>query len=185
MTYDFFAATKDKAAILNYIFEETDLQIFDLSSPYGQQVKQYKSTAEISSCFDLENTAGIYFQLWSPEFKAKPQFQKIDLNPQYCNGHTFRFETRGWGLIQLYFGGVANSVLKHSHIGHFNQKGALKWEGIDAQKGKVDLWDWKAVQKKSDQLKYMLDKKMSVKRIGSYGVLAGAEQLEKQGVILR
>ncbi|MCO5945357.1 hypothetical protein [Mucilaginibacter flavidus] len=187
MTYDFFADEEDKISILNYLFEESDLQIFDLSSAYGEEVKEYKSIAEISSCFDLKNEKphGTYFQLWSPKFKSPPLFQRVELNPKHCNGHTFRFTTGGWGLIQLYFGGIKDSTLKHSHIGHFNYKSALKWESINLQYGKVDLWDWQAIQKTSNHLKYLLDKKLAVRKIGTYGVLAGADLLEKRGIILR
>jgi len=187
MTYDFFADEADKIEFLNYIFKETDLQIFDLDSPYGEKVKEYKEIADIMSCFDLKNEANcsVHFQLWSPQFKAEPNFRKIELNPKYCKGHTFRFSTEGWGLIQLYLRGVNGAYLSHSHIGHFNKKGALKWEGINLTNGKVGLWDWKAIQKVSSHLKYQLDKKFSVKRIGSFGVLKGAEELEKQGFILK
>lgn len=34
MTYDFFANKTDKLEILDFIFSDTDLKIYDLSSPY-------------------------------------------------------------------------------------------------------------------------------------------------------
>ena len=171
---------------MNYIFKETDLQIFDLAAPFGQKVKEYKSIVDITSSFDLKNekSHAIHFQLWSPQFKGDPIFNRVELNPKHCEGHSFRFSTEGWGLIQLYLGGIKGPYLKHSHIGHFNQKGALKWEGVNHLNGKVDLWDWKAIKKTSDRLKYMLDKKLAVQRKGSYGVLMGAAQLQHQGITL-
>jgi hypothetical protein len=186
LTYDFFADESDKVAILTYILEETDLQIFDLYSRLGETVKNYNSLIDITSCFDLKNEvpSAIHFQLWSPRFKGEPNFRKIELNPKYCKGHTFRFSTEGWGLIQLYLGGVTGKILKHSHVGHWNQKGALKSECTSPIKGNVESWDWTAVQRASNQLKYLLDKKLSVKRLGNYGVLPGAAYLEEQGFSL-
>lgn len=91
----------------------------------------------------------------------------------------------GWGLIQLYLHGVAGNRLKPSHIGHFNRAGASKWETANKVYGNVDSWDWGAIQKTSNHLKYLLHKKLSVKTIGSYGVLPGAAKLEENGVLLR
>jgi len=186
MSYDFFAAEEDKLILLNYIFSETDLQIFDLASEYGATVKEYKSVGEITSCFDMkdENLRDVYFLLWSPRFKGKVEFRKIDLDPRRCKGHTFRYNTGGWGLIQLYLHGINAGRLKASHIGHFNRAGAAKWAEVNKAKGDVDLWDWSAIQKTSSHLKYLIHKKLSVKTIGSSGVMAGAERLEKNGLIL-
>lgn len=186
MTYDFFAAETDKIDLLNFIFEETDLQIFELSSPYGQNINEYKSVNEITTKFDLQ-TGGKFaltFQMWSPRFKSEPVFRKVDLNPRYCQGHTFRYTTEGWGLIQLYFGGIENNILSLSHIGHFNQKGALDRETTNLSNGKVSNWDWPEIEKTSRKLKYQIHSKFSVKKIGPNGVLKGAEILESQGVIL-
>jgi hypothetical protein len=130
MTYDFFANKTDKLEILDFIFKETDLKIYDLGSPYGLEICEYKSVNDIDSKFDLDNgdKFAMNFQLWTPRHKGKPVFRKINLDPKHCNGHTFRYSTDGWGLIQLYFGGLKNNELNQSHIGHFTEKEALKNE---------------------------------------------------------
>jgi hypothetical protein len=186
MTYDFFAAEQDKIDILNFIFAETDLRIFDHSSPLGQKVNEYKSTDEVTAKFDLQagGKFAITFKMWSPTFKAELIFEKVDLNPKHCKGHTFRYCTQGWGLIQLYFGGIENNHLSPSHIGHFNQKGALKWEGINLSNGKVNNWDWPEIEKTSRKLKYQIHNKLVVKKIGARGVLKAAEALQREGFLL-
>jgi hypothetical protein len=101
MTYSFFADRADKIAILEFIFNETDLSVFDLGSAYGEHICQYKTIGEITSRFDLVNGAKCAnaFQLWSPRHKGDVLFRKVELNPRYCGGHTFRYATDGWGLI--------------------------------------------------------------------------------------
>jgi hypothetical protein len=187
MTYDFFADKADKLDILEFIFKDTDLHVYDLSSAYGQEICQYKTVDEVSSKFDLDNgdKFAVTFQLWSPRHKGKPLFRKIDLDPKRCNGHTFRYSTEGWGLIQLYFGGLKNNELKHSHIGHFNEKGALKWDETNNVNGLVSSWDWTEIQATSRKLKYQIHNKLATRKIGSFGVLSGADKLEKQGIKLR
>ena len=187
MTYEFFADKADKLEILDFIFKETDLHVYDLGSPYGQEICEYKTIDEISSKFDLDNgdKFAVTFQLWTPRHRGKPLFRKIDLDPKHCNGHTFRYSTDGWGLIQLYFGGLRNNELNQSHIGHFNESGALKNESSTTFNGKVNAWDWAEIQATSRKLKYQIHKKLATRKIGSFGVLSGADKLEKQGIKLR
>jgi hypothetical protein len=47
MTYDFFANKEDKIDVLEFIFKETDLRVYDLSSHYGQEICEYKTVEEI------------------------------------------------------------------------------------------------------------------------------------------
>ena len=68
MNYHFFASKVDKVAILDHIFNETDLQVFDLASAYGEEVVEYTTVEEITSKFDLEGGGAIrsYFQSLDP-----------------------------------------------------------------------------------------------------------------------
>jgi hypothetical protein len=47
MNYDFFADKADKLEILDFIFKDTDLHVYDLGSPYGQEICEYKTIDEI------------------------------------------------------------------------------------------------------------------------------------------
>lgn len=187
MNYNFFADKTDKLEILEFIFNETALLVYDLDSKYGQEICQYKNVDEISLKFDLDNgdKFAVPFQLWTPRHKGKLLLRKIDLDPKRCNGHTFRFSTDGWGLIQLYFGGLKNNELCQSHIGHFNENGALKNESSTTFNGKVNAWDWEEIQATSRKLKYHIHNKLAIRKIGSCGVMTGADKLEMQGIIFR
>jgi hypothetical protein len=126
----------------------------------------------------------VTFQLWTPRHKGQPVFRRIELDPKRCNGQTFRYSTDGWGLIQLYFGGLKNNLLSQSHIGHFTELGALKNEGVTTFNGKVSSWDWTEIQTTSRKLKYQIHNKLATRKIGSLGVLPGASRLELAGAIL-
>ena len=186
MTYDFFAIKTDKINLLDFIFKDTDLKVFDLASAFGQNISEYKSTDEIVSKFDLEKggQSSQTFQLWTPRFGGEVLFRKVELNPKYCNGHTFRYSTDGWGLIQLYFGGQKDNVLFTSHIGHFNEKSALKLENTNNANGTVDKWNWNEIELTSRKLKYQIHNKLAVRKIGSFGVLKGADNLSTDKIKL-
>ncbi|WP_121355703.1 hypothetical protein [Flavisolibacter nicotianae] len=187
MTYDFYADQSDKLSILNYIFNETDLQVYDLASLYGQQIRHYKSSDEIAAKFDLINgdKFAVAFQLWTPRHGSKPIIRKVDLDPKHCNGHTFRYSTDGLGMIQLYFGGVKNGTLSLSHIGHFSEKDAAKWEETNKLNGSIEDWDWKEVQATSKKLKQYVRSKLAVQKLGILDILPGASRLQELGIKLR
>lgn len=185
MTYDFYANTDDRLDVLRFILDETDLRIFDLASSYGCEIAEYKKIEELSKRETRGRETSLTFQLWSPRHKGQPLFRKVDLDPKYCDGHTFRYMTEGWGLIQLYFGTRQKDDLYHSHLGHFEERGALKWEGLDDYKGKVNEWDWSEIRRTSGRLKYRIHQKMAVRKIGSMGVLDGAHNLSETGIEFR
>lgn len=187
MTYDFFADRDDKIEILNFIFTQTDFQVFDCDSAFGQEIKEYKKTDDIIKKFDLK-TGGqfaVTFQLWTPRFKGDLIFRKVDLDPNHCGGHTFRYSTNGWGLIQLYFGGINNNELHRSHIGHQSEKRALNWKTEHKELGLVNKWDWKEVEQAGRKLKYQINNKMTKRKLNTFGVLVGADKLEGQGIKFR
>jgi hypothetical protein len=183
MTYDFFATKTDKIQILDFILNDTDLEIFDSYSEYGKEVVRYKRLSELIEKFDLDQVDKFaMFTCWSPRFGGKLLFTKIDLNPLYTQGHAYRYRTDGWGSLQLRFGGLKANILTASHIGHFSEKGVQNWEDTVTEKGKVIGWNWIELQKTSRKLKYQIHQKMSVRKIGSRGVLSAADELSKTGI---
>jgi hypothetical protein len=85
----------------------------------------------------------------------------------------------------LYLGGIKKNELYHSHIGHFNEKGALKWEYTNKVNGLISSWDWTEISKTSRKIKYQIHNKIAIRKIESLGVLSGAHNLQTQGIKLR
>lgn len=179
MNYNFYAGKNDKLDVLEFIFKKTDLHVYDLGSAYSKEISEYKTAEEVASKFDLTNgdKFAITFQLWSPKHEGKPIFRRIELDPTRCNGHSFRYSTEGWGMIQLYFGGIKNQSLNQSHIGHFNEKGALKNEFPNHFNGKVNQWNWKEISKTSRMLKYQIHNRLAIDKIGSVGIMKEANEM--------
>jgi hypothetical protein len=81
MTYEFYADQTDKTSVLDFIFDQTDLKVFDLTLHYGQEICQYKSSEEISAKFDLVNgdKSAKILQLWTLRHKGEPFLEKSTL----------------------------------------------------------------------------------------------------------
>ncbi|RAK18957.1 hypothetical protein B0I03_1221 [Flavobacterium aquaticum] len=184
MNYDFFANKEDKIEIIEFILKNTDLRIFDSYSEPESEIKEYKTIEDFNSKLNIETEIDLHFQLWNKNFGRDIEFERIELNPKYCNGKKYRFATRGFGLIQLYFGKLEKNVLSKSHIGHFNEKGAKKWENIGNRNEQTEDWNWIEIAKNSRKLQYEISKKLAVKKVNSYEILKGAESLQKKKVTL-
>ena len=180
MNYDFFASGNDVINILDSIFNDTDLILYQLDSGDGLEIKSFQNTENVLKNYNSQkNLNSTHFQLWSPRFKGDLVIRKINLDPKYCKGHTFRYSTEGWGLIQLYFGGLRGDRLEKSHLGHQSEKRATTWEETSKHLGPVNNWDWKEVESTARKLKYQIHNKMAVKKISSYGILKCGETYVK------
>lgn len=180
---DFFAARNDQKAILEFIFDSTDAQVFESYSDFGKELRQFESFADVDSVYPVGtdpngNGAAILLQLWSPSMTTEANIRRISLDPAKTNGHTFRFCIEGFGLIQLYLGGIHEQVITHSHFGHFEEKGALKW-------GHQSGVNWDALKKLSNKICYNIRSRLGVAKVPGRPVLAEALSFVQSGYVLK
>lgn len=173
MNFQFYAEKNDRKFILDFIFNETNWEIYDLYSSYGEEIRRYTTLDEIEKKIEKDKRSA-HFNIYSPDFGGEVIFRKITLDPTHCNGHTFRYSTEGWGLIQLYFGKVWNERLEYSTIKHNSETRAINWYPTCPDMGNPDLWNWKEVSKVSRKLSYII-KKASINRAGGRYVMPDAD----------
>jgi hypothetical protein len=125
---NFFATRPDYERVFAFIYGDTDFRVFESYSEFGQQLREYTSFAALANAYDVGNdlhgngTAAL-LQLWSPAVMAKPAIERIKLIPHKCNGFTFRYRITGFGLVQLYLGGVHEQVVTKTHYGQAVDRG--------------------------------------------------------------
>ena len=178
MQTNFYATKEDKILILDFIFSETKYHIIDHYSEMGEELCQYKSTKEILEKFDLENGGqySVCFSLWNPLDGTKDIIRKIDLNPQKCGGHTFRYSSDGWGTQKLYFGGIQNEILNISTFYGSNEKGAIERDLMNPESERIaHNLDWKLISSEQRKLKNFIEKKLSAEfKVKNYYILKNA-----------
>jgi hypothetical protein len=174
---DFYAAGSDFKLVLDFVLTESGCRIFESYSPYGEQLREFCSYSEIESRYSIGQCRGsassVNLQLL-PIGAGEVIIERNNLEPQHCNGFTYRFCSSGWGLIQLYLGGISPNGLVHSHTNHNSEKRAFAWETTYRDKlGPVSAWSWPAIEKTSRRINSFI-RKVSVAKHGSRPILPQA-----------
>jgi hypothetical protein len=120
---DFYGLKSDLQKLLAFIYDETDIVIFEMSSEFDREIRRFNSLKELESVFTIGqmNKVQLHLQLWSASVMKEPQPRRINLT---MKEHSFRYAIEGAGLMQLYLGGLNQNVIDHTHFGHWNQAGA-------------------------------------------------------------
>lgn len=180
---DFFAAEADQKSLLEYLFSSADVRIFESYSEFDQALREFHSLDELASVFPIGtdhrgNGYAVSLQLWSPSIMNKLTITRFSVKPECCEGHTFRHQIDGGGLMQLHLGGVHGRVLTGSHFGHQSQARARKW-GVDRGV------DWDALKTVSGRIQYHIRGRLAVAKVPGRPVLAQAYQLARSGYALK
>ncbi|ODB99862.1 hypothetical protein A3197_05555 [Candidatus Thiodiazotropha endoloripes] len=174
---DFYAVGGDLQKVLEFVFEELGCRVFELSSKPDTELREFRSAEEVMTLGGfgecIGNAHSVYLQLWAQSASGEVEIRKISLNPKACNGATFRYQIQGWGLIQLYLGGISKAGIIHSHTNHNSEKRAEKWASTYDELGAVSSWDWKVVNQVSSKLNRYI-RKISVLKLNSRPVLPEA-----------
>jgi hypothetical protein len=175
MNYKFFAYQQDFEEISRYLLEELRLSIFQSYSDPEQPLKEFRSVEEL---INEINTQGYPLQLvlWKKAFGFDYKINRIELNPKYCNGKTFRYRIDGWGLILLQVNGPKGNSLEASSISHNSEKRATAWESTNTGLGKVKEVSWKEINSTSSKLKYYIGNKLAKTRTNSLDTLPNAKE---------
>ncbi len=146
---DFYATGSDFDPLLEYLFEQSGCRVFESYSGYDTYLREFKTPDALKQAFDIGNCkkAGhaACLMLVPPGAQKLFKIEKILLLP--TTGHSYRYRVAGWGLIQLYLGGIGANGLLPSHTNHNSEKRAQKWEGAYPKLGRVLQWDWNQVSK--------------------------------------
>ena len=97
------------------------------------------------------------FAIYYPEAKGYFYKEKKLVNPEKCNGATFRHVASGWGLIHLQIDFRKKPVTEFK-IAANTFKRASAWETTYPELKEAELWDWKFVEKQTRRLIRVLKK---------------------------
>jgi hypothetical protein len=182
---DFYAVDKDLEDVLNFVFQELPVRVFESYSSFEHELTELKSVQDIADHYPLgqckNNSESVLLQLWAVNSSKEVRIRKIKLDPKKCDGAQFRYTIEGWGLIQLYLGGVSKSGVIASHTNHNSEKRANAWSSTYSDRmGSPAAWNWKEVTAISNKLNRYI-RKAAVTKQGSRPVLKAAADLLAAG----
>ncbi len=171
---DFDACEDDAERIVRFVFSQDGWSLWELASRADSELRQFSTLDELLRAFDL-SAESVHLQLHTPEMGGCVHAKRITFDPQSVPDATFRYDSSGWGLIQLYLIAPRNGRLGASHSNHNSERRARGWEPTyDDEPDRVDDWDWKAVSRISSGLNRFI-RSQAVGKSGSRPVLPCAQ----------
>ncbi|GAB3960112.1 hypothetical protein [Micromonospora vulcania] len=168
---DFYAAEDDWPAVLRTVFDLGLFRVFESDSRPDSELREFRTIDEVAP-----GRHGRHLMLLVVGAGPEPVVRRIDFAPGISDA-THRYECRGWGLIQLDYGGLFGAQeLRWTHTNHNSEKRALTWAPTLPELGDPAAWDWPAVTSASSKLNRAI-RRMAVNKIGSHPVLPHAAQV--------
>ena len=169
---DWYGTLEDHRIVLEYVFKQVDLSVWELSSENGA-LRRFHSVDDVMSEFDRPYPVGgterdtVHLQLYV-EGSCERGFV-----PRKKNGREF---ADGFGMIQLY---LRRPNREPSHTNHNSKKRAENWDHLNG-KDSADDWDFGLVTQSSSRLNRFI-RKCGHQKIGSRVLLPGATALSNVG----
>jgi len=161
---DFYAVGRDFDPVLDFVFNRTGCRVFESYSECDNEIREFKSAADLSRAYRIgeceHSSQSVLLQLVPPGADSLFHIKHIKLQPK--TGYKYRYAIEGWGLIQLYLGGLSPLGVVHSHTNHNSEKRADAWQDTISYLGSAGTWDWKQVTRISSALNRYIRTKLAV-----------------------
>ena len=183
---DFLAIGSDLQDVLGYVFGSGEFVVYESYSEPDCDLREFAGLSEVLSANDLgvcKGTASSVLLQLVAKGTGHATIERFALDPAKCGGKTFRYRAAGWGLIQLYMGGIGQKGIVASHTNHNSETRAYTWEPTYPELPAVGTWDWKGIQSASGKLNRYV-RKRAVYKQGSRPVLPeAAAYLAQENVV--
>ena len=174
---DFYAVADDLREVFAYLFSETDIVVYEMSSEHNRPVRHFRSLQSLEDVFELGAYRAAYLQLWSPSVMKAPEIRRIEMTG--LPGSPHRDSVEGAGLMQLYLNGTQDGIIHYTHFGHWNEAGARQ-RAIHS----ADDCNWRELSKLSGRIQRHIRGKLASAKLYSLPVLRHAYASVQQGAHL-
>jgi len=145
--------------IFDSIFTENVI-VYQSDSAFETELLKFETKDQLNDDLisAIENGAfSSNYAIYYPEAKGCFYNQKVVLNPEKCDGATFRYTASGWGVIHIQIS-LRNNPEIEVRIAVNSAKRASNWSETYSELKDPDLWDWKFVEKQARRLIRVLKK---------------------------
>ena len=146
-------------SIVDSIFQEPAIAYEDYSD-FDSELKKFDGKQPLLDRIGeavASNARSVSFAIYYPEAKGYFFKERKYLNPEKCNGATYRFTASGWGLVHLQIDLKSKSVAE-IRVTVNSAKRAEAWLSTCPEYKDPSLWDWKYVEKQARRIIRVLRK---------------------------
>ncbi len=146
--------------IVAAVFAQGPVVVRQAYSNFGCATREFADADALLDDLHYEPGVGdvfLQYTLYYPEAKGHTHERRIDLKPEACNGHTFRFCQEGWGLIQLQCDFRKHPMVE-CRVAVNSAIRASNWSDTYPDFQSPNAWDWAVVERKAGRLVRLLRK---------------------------
>lgn len=146
--------------IVAAVFVQGPVVVRQAYSNFGCATREFADADALLDDLHHESGVGHLFRqytLYYPEAKGHTHERRIDLKPEACDGHTFRFCQEGWGLIQLQFDFRKHPMVE-CRVAVNSAIRASNWSDTYPDFQSPNAWDWAVLERKAGRLVRVLRK---------------------------
>lgn len=139
------------------IFQESPTAVVEAYSSFGQELREFRSAEEVCEYAKANrgsSNASVHLAIHYVDMAGALNRTRIELNAGKCDGHAYRYEAEGWGLIWVHI------ELKQSSVGSFvsanSEKRATTWAATYPDMESPSVWHWSAVARHLRRLRRVL-----------------------------
>lgn len=139
--------------VFESIFKEP-VTVYQSDSDPETELLKFETKEQLNNHFISSIEKGNFssnYAIYYLEAKGYFHHKKVVLNPEKCNGATYRFSASGWGVIHLQIS-LRNKPELEIRISVNSEKRASNWSGTHSELKSPDLWSWKFVEKQARRL---------------------------------
>jgi hypothetical protein len=163
----FYATKEDLTLLFENMFSELRLIPYEMYSDFGEPLRRFQTVTELSGHFRFCSKR-CDFVWWDAESMPPRRPKKIELDPEQCDGHTFRFCAE-FAMLQVETGLKRSNMLTPSEYRLVTE--AYYW----SVGGRAKI-DWRRLNFKFNQLRKFIERS-SIGKVDGCLVMPGAYEL--------
>jgi hypothetical protein len=145
-------------SLMRTIFASGNPTVMENYSAYEAPPQLFTSHTDVLSFAEAESSkhaGAVNIAIYYPDMQGRLEVTRVPLNPQKCQGATYRFCCEGWGVIYAYLP-VAAPVGIAPFISANSEKRATSWASTYPNLGSPQMWDWTSVTRHLRRLRRAL-----------------------------
>ena len=145
-------------AMAEAIFSKPGARVAEAYSAPEQPALQFESAAQLcahAARLDAEGASEVLLAVHYPDMAGHFAPRRIALDPDKCNGLTYRHVCEGWGVIRVYLR-LPHGRGPASQVGANSRERAEKWQAHYPEFGPAGDWNWEAVGRHERRLARVL-----------------------------